>query len=242
MTENLPDSFCVLGPTASGKTRLAVQLALQHDGEIISADSRQVYRELNLGVGKDLDAYTVDGRTVPVHLIGHVGLNEQYDLYRFQQECWACIDEIQKRGKTVIVCGGTGLYLDAVLRGYELPSRITGYVSEKRLFKAKVWGLLYPPDVLRDRIRHRLVNRLEQGMVSEVENLLKSGVSAERLMALGLEYKWITLFLSKEIGYSEMIEKLHHAICDFAKRQRTWFRRMERMGVKIEWIIAGSRE
>ena len=230
-----PSSFCVLGPTASGKTTWAVDLAIKHDGEIISVDSRQVYQELTLGAGKDLEAYTVDGYSVPHHLIGIVTLSDTYHLYRFQQDCWACIDDIQRRGKTPILCGGTGLYMDAILRGYELPSYRTHQVYESRQLEAHVVGIAYPPDTLRARIRQRLEARLQQGMVAEVEGLLQGGVLPTRLLAFGLEYKWITLYLLGEIGYTDMVEVLYKAICAFAKRQRTWYRRMEKHGVAIDW-------
>ncbi len=278
----------ILGPTAVGKTRVAALLAKAVDGEIISADSRQVYLGMTLGTGKDLEDYNVDGYHVPYHLIDVANPNEEFHVFRFKKLFCDAADDIQKRNKRIILCGGTGLYLDAVLRDYffaEVPEnmKLRKELSEKtteelgqillsmkkvhnktdledrdRLLRAieiqvvhqsakenelhikltgsGVFGIDVPREIVRERISQRLNNRLHEGMINEVESLMKSGITAERLISFGLEYKFVTLHILGKLTKSEMQQKLCTAIQQFAKRQMSWFRRMEKFGVKIEWI------
>ena len=278
------DLICVLGPTASGKTRYAVALAKETGAEILSADSRQVYRGMDIGTGKDLADY--DG--VPYHLIDIVPAGEKYDIFRYQRDFHAAYQDIISRGKPAILCGGSGLYIEAATRGYRLPEvpqnpelraslekesdealiarlaslktlhNSTDYDTRKRLIRALEIAIYeqehpvdrsaYPPlktryiglDVSREernaRIDARLDARLAAGMVDEVRGLLDSGISAEDLIYYGLEYKFITLYLTGELSYDEMHDRLATAIHQFAKRQMTWFRGMERRGIVIEWV------
>ncbi|NQV03435.1 MAG: tRNA (adenosine(37)-N6)-dimethylallyltransferase MiaA [Bacteroidia bacterium] len=278
----------LLGPTASGKTQLATRLAHELDGEIISADSRQVYLGMDLGTGKDLKEYIVDGKAIPYHLIDIVDPGYEYNVYEFQQDFLKAYDDISKRGKLAILCGGTGLYIESVLRGYYLPRlepnpelemmlasktteelvdllntlrephNMTDILDRKRLIKAirigmqevrqtdhqrefpeilpKVFGIAPKRLLLRQQITERLHQRLENGMVEEVNRLLASGISPETLKFYGLEYKFITLHLLGELPYEEMVKQLNTGIHQFAKRQMTWFRRMERSGTEIHWI------
>lgn len=282
------EMIVILGPTASGKTQLATQLAYELDGEIISADSRQVYRGMDIGTGKDLQEYVVNGKAIPYHLIDIVDPGYEYNVFEFQQDFLKVYEEISLRGKTPILCGGSGLYLESVLKGYHLPylepnpeleamlaskkteelvdllntlketHNTTDLLDRKRLIKAirigmeesrhtdhhrefpqiltHILGIAPPRDILRGRITKRLHERLEHGMVGEVKNLLASGISPETLTFYGLEYKFITLFLMKQITYDVMVTRLNSAIHQFAKRQMTWFRRMERNGIRIRWI------
>ncbi len=324
----------VLGPTASGKTRFAVRLAREIDGEIISADSRQVYRGMDIGTGKDLGDYlysdplTGEEKSLPCHLVDIVDAGVKYDLFRYQRDFAKAYWDVIGRGKTPILCGGSGLYIEAVTRGYQLqevppdpelrreleelptetliakltslrtPHNTTDFDSRKRLIRAleiaiyqsqnsetpplggggaesgegdgsicqqqgakgseganyvdcSLEGVLLPKfaegevryigiSVSREernaRIDRRLHQRLGEGLVEEVEKLLKSGIAAEDLIYYGLEYKFVTLYLTGEISYEEMESRLAVAIHQFAKRQMTWFRGMERRGIKIEWI------
>jgi len=277
----------VLGPTASGKTRLAVQLAEHFGGEIVSADSRQVYRGLDIGAGKDLAEYG----EIPCHLINVAELDEEYSVFHYQRDCMRCVQDIRARGKLAIICGGTGMYLDAVLSGYrlvetpaneslrgelssleqeELEQRlrslkpdihnVTDTVDRDRLVRAieiaeyerthppeplpeltrLLIGVQWPRPKLRQRIRARLDERMAAGLVEEVDGLLQQGVSAERLRQLGLEYRFVTDFIEGGIkNRNDLIQKLASAINQFAKRQETWFRRMERQGHEIHWIPEG---
>ena len=284
----MPDLIAILGPTASGKTRLAVRLAYENGGEIISADSRQVYRELTIGSGKDLDAYTINGKTIPRHLIDVAGVAHEYNLFEFQNDFLQAYKAIKQRGRTPVLCGGTGLYLDAVLRGYnlqktpenptlreELSSRSdqelidllktyknlhnkTDIEDRDRMLRAieiadhekrnpdilfpgldsLVFGLKWERSEIKRRITLRLKERLENGMLEETQRLLKKGVPKERLYQLGLEYRYTTMYLLKELNYNDMFQKLNASIHAFAKRQMTWFRKMEREGVEIHWIPA----
>jgi tRNA dimethylallyltransferase len=278
----------ILGPTATGKTAIAAQVAFAVDGEIISADSRQVYRKMDIGTGKDIGDYFVNGISIPYHLINIADPGYEFNLFDFYQGFTKAFNSITNRNKTPILCGGTGLYLDAVLRGYEiievpentrlreeledatlgeLTERLQQLdvlhnttdisdrnrairaieISEYKLnnpkpveklpaFKSKNFGIYFDREVIRTRITDRLNARLNAGLIKEVSDLLESGLMPEQLMFYGLEYRFVTLFVTGEISYGEMFKKLNTAIHQFAKRQTTWFRRMERNGVKINWI------
>lgn len=279
----------ILGPTASGKTRLAAHLAAHLvDAEIISADSRQVYRGMDIGTGKDLADYTVGGRVIPFHLIDICEAGEKYNLFRYQQDFHAAYSDILSRGRQPILCGGTGLYIESVLKGYkmeavpenpalreqlkdhslqELKTILEGYKTlhnvtdldtPKRAIRAIeiqayyrehgtlerdfpatdsfVVGVGIDRELRRQRISERLRHRLEQeDMVGEVRRLLEH-VPAEDLMYYGLEYKYLTLYCMGRLSYDEMVRQLEIAIHQFAKRQMTWFRGMERRGFTIHWI------
>lgn len=282
------DLICILGPTASGKTKLAVSMALQNGAEIISADSRQVYRGMDIGTGKDLSEYTVDGRCVPYHLIDIVDAGYKYNLFEYQRDFNRVYNEIKGRGVTPILCGGTGLYIDAVTKGYSLamvPQNLelreeleqlemeelekmlssmkrlhnrTDLDSKKRVIRAieielysresgveyiqqeaintKFIGIAVDRDQRNSRIDKRLDERLKEGLVEEVEALLGSGIAADDLIYYGLEYKYVTQYVVGAISFEQMRSSLAIAIHQFAKRQMTWFRGMERRGVNIEWI------
>ena len=275
----------LLGPTASGKTHLAVQAARQLGGEIISADSRQVYRGLDIGSGKDLEEY---GST-PYHLIDIADPGYEFSLFDFAQAFSHAFSEIKSRNRLPILCGGTGLYLDAVLQGYELVKvgenkvlrqeleplplaalqerlrslrpeqhNTTDLEDRSRLIRAieiavgeelatarplerpdlnpRIFGLRWPRELLRKRITQRLRQRLEQGMIEEVEGLHKAGVSWETLDFYGLEYRFVGRYLQGQLNRNDLFQKLNSAIHQFAKRQETWFRRMERQGLVIHWL------
>lgn len=278
----------ILGPTATGKTKLAAQIAHRLNGEIISADSRQVYREMNIGTGKDYKDYLIAGKKIPVHLIDIVEPGDEYNVFRYQKDFFEVYDEIIKRNKLPVLCGGTGLYIEAVLKGYKFSEaprdeklrkslnnkthnelvdilssiqslhNTTDILERDRLVKAieiaayrkehpetatdfpkvqtQIFGIHYDRKIIRERITERLKDRLENGMVDEVEMLLKKGVSANKLKGYGLEYKFITQYILGEIDKETMFQKLNTAIHRFAKRQMTWFRKMERDGFKINWI------
>jgi tRNA dimethylallyltransferase len=281
----------VLGPTAAGKTGLGIYLAGAFGGEIISADSRQVYRGLDLGSGKDLAEY---GET-PYHLIDIADLSVEYSVFDFQRDFRTAFDGVTRRGRLPVVVGGTGMYLDSVIRGYaleevpvndilrssleplslaELAERLlslkkdvhnrTDLLEKSRLVRAieiaeykrdqaqsaveirlkpLVIGVRFDRTVLRQRIRTRLIERIEAGLVDEVRALHDAGSSWERLERLGLEYRFTSQYIEGKIpSKTEYIESLYTAICQFAKRQETWFRGMERKGVNIEWIENGNRE
>mgnify|MGYP002622237662 CR=1 FL=1 len=279
----------ILGPTASGKTTLAAHLAARlGDAEIISADSRQVYRGMDIGTGKDLADYTVDGREIPFHLIDICEAGEKYNLFRYQQDFHKACDDIRSRHRQPILCGGTGLYIEAVLKGYRMEAvpenpalrerlkgctlqelkgilegyktlhnvtdldtpwrairaiEIQAYYREhgtlQREFPATdsyIVGISIDRDLRRQRISQRLRHRLEQeDMVGEVRRLLER-VPAEDIMYYGLEYKYLTLYCLGRLSYDEMVRQLETAIHQFAKRQMTWFRGMERRGFTIHWI------
>ncbi len=279
----------VVGPTACGKTSLAVDLAMAIDGaEIISADSRQVYRGMDIGTGKDIAEYTRSGVTVPVHLLDIVDAGYKYNVFEFQKDFLAAYENIKARGGFPLMCGGSGLYVESVLKGYrllpvpentqlrerleqysleELTEMLAGYKTlhnntdtdnKKRAIRAieieeyyrhcpveersfpslnvLTVGVSVDREVRRERISRRLVDRLENGMVEEVKGLLDSGITAEQLIYYGLEYKFITLYLTGAMGYNEMVQGLETAIHQFAKRQMTWFRGMEKRGVDIHWV------
>ena len=285
------DLVSVVGPTACGKTSLAVELALAIPGaEIISADSRQVYRGMDIGTGKDIAEYTRNGVTVPSHLLDIVDAGEKYNLFEFQRDFLAAYEDIRERGAFPIMCGGSGLYVESVLKGYrllpvpenpslralleeksleELTALLATYKQlhnntdtdnkkrairaieieeyyrtcpvEERYFpqiNALTIGVQVDREVRRERISRRLRQRLECGMVDEVRGLLDSGLSPDQLIYYGLEYKYLTLYLTGAMGYDEMVSGLEIAIHQFAKRQMTWFRGMEKRGVTIHWVDA----
>ena len=285
--------LAVVGPTACGKTSLAVDVALAvDDAEIISADSRQVYRGMDIGTGKDIAEYTRDGVTVPTHLLDIVDAGEKYNLFEFQRDFLTSYEDIRSRGAFPVMCGGSGLYVESVLRGYrllpvpenpelrarleeksleELTVILAGYKSlhnntdtdskkrairaieieeyyltcpvEERSFpqvNALVVGVSVDREVRRERISRRLRERLKEGMVDEVRSLLDSGITPDQLIYYGLEYKYITLYLTGAMKYDEMVHGLEIAIHQFAKRQMTWFRGMEKRGVDIKWIDASQ--
>ena len=230
----MPTNLIVLlGPTASGKTALAVELAKRLKGEIISADSRQIYRDLNIGTGKDLLEYG----DVPYHLIDHHTLGDYYSVAHFQKDAFDAMNTIDALEHTTILCGGTGLYLDAVLNQYAF-SKQAPFIPEPLVLDrpTRVFGLNPPLELRRALCENRLLARLETGLVKEVQDLLAHGVSSDDLIWLGLEYKWLTLLVQEEISYAEFVEKLTVAIQQFAKRQMTFFRKMERSGIDIQWI------
>lgn len=276
----------ILGPTATGKTKLAAKLAKEFDGEIISADSRQVYRHMNIGTGKDLEDYSVEGKIIPYHLIDVVEPTEDFDLYKFNQLFHRSFNEIKEKRKMPFLVGGTGLYITSILMGYELLKadlsgkklesfseysieelrnilielnpklhNTTDLLDKERIIKAIIVasapvkspserkpissltiGIKLPRTEIKNRITERLKFRLKNGMIDEVEDLLKSGISHDKLVFFGLEYKFIDLYLRKELTYNDMLQKLNSSIHNFAKRQMTWFRKMEREGIKINWI------
>lgn len=283
----------ILGPTAAGKTSLSARLAQKFDGEIISADSRQVYRGMDLGTGKDLHDYVVEGKKIPYHLIDIADPKEEFNLYRFQEFFYKSFYEITSRGKMPFLTGGTGLYLDAVLRSYnmkkalsseeylleldllsleELKARLlkaspklhntTDLLEKKRIIDAiriaestpgsspfpeviidsLVIGIQLERKEIKDRITRRLKQRLQEGMIDEVKSLLDEGISYERLDLFGLEYRFIAQYLKGSLSYNDMFQKLNSAIHSFAKRQMTWFRKMEREGVNINWIEGADFE
>ena len=256
------DLIVVLGPTASGKTRYAVSLAREicaaealglfegcparmTDGpavtgaEIISADSRQVYRGMDIGTGKDLAEYG----EIPYHLIDIAEPGEQYNVWQYQQDFIRVYADIRARGAVPILCGGTGMYINAVTRGYDFSEKIPlsaareGAGVREGLPRHPFFiGTLVDRDTRNARIDARLDARLQEGMIEEIRGLLERGVPAERLIAYGLEYKYVTLYLQGELPYAEMREKLATAIHQFAKRQMTWWRGMERSGTVIHWV------
>lgn len=281
----------VLGPTATGKTAVAAHLAAKINGEIISGDSRQVYRGMDIGTGKDYGDYFVDGIEIPSHLLDIENPGKHYNVYRFQNDFAEVFHDIHHRGKFPVLCGGSGLYLESVLKDYKLihvpPNpqlrkelegksldelveilkslkpklhNKTDIETERRAIRAieiEMFARENPeketalPEVIslnigiavdretrRERISRRLKQRLEEGMLDEVQNLLKSGLTPKQLIYYGLEYKYLTLHLTGELSRQEMFEKLEIAIHQFAKRQMTWFRGMEKRGTKIYWIDA----
>lgn len=286
MSNNL---IVILGTTASGKTRMSVRLAYELRGEIISADSRQVYRGLDIGTGKDLKEYDFNGHNVPYHLIDIIDAQHEFNLYEFQNKFYEIYACLESKNVLPILVGGTGLYLESIILNYHLPSappdwkarqdlqsesieelqkilldlkshlhNKTDIEDKNRLIRAVeierarrqktsktfvkpeidavVFGIRWPRSVIRERIMARLKKRLDDGMIAEVEMLQKSGLSWARLESLGLEYRYISRFLLGKISYGEMVDRLNISINQFAKRQETWFRRMERKGVNICWI------
>lgn len=259
--DSLVDLIVVLGPTASGKTRYAVQLAGEinacaalglfegcpgrmtdpapvNGAEIISADSRQVYKGMDIGTGKDLSEYG----DIPYHLIDILPAGAQYNVFRFQQDFRRVWADIRSRGMVPILCGGTGMYINAVTAGYDFTSKVSlsagrGPSEAEGLPRHPYFiGTLVSREVRNERIDRRLDARLKEGMVEEIRGLLDSGVPTETLISYGLEYKYVTLYLQGLLSYEDMREKLATAIHQFAKRQMTWFRGMERSGVRIHWV------
>lgn len=233
MTKYPVDLITILGPTASGKTPFAAHLAHHFgDAEIISADSRMVYRGMTIGSGKDLDDYVVDGHHIPYHLIDICEAGYRFNVYEFQCAFQNAFMDITARGQLPIMCGGTGLYIESVLKSYEL-----GQVRFPERNSLTI-GLSIERDLRREKISRRLKARLEEGMIEEVQTLLQT-VSAEKLIRYGLEYKFVTLYCLGQLSYDEMYRQLEIAIHQFAKRQMTWFRGMEeRRGIPIHWIDA----
>lgn len=284
------DLIAILGPTASGKTSFAATLAYELDTEIISADSRQIYREMDLGTGKDLADYTVNGKQIPYHLIDIAEPGYKYNVFEYQRDFLNAYQSIKQKGRLPVLCGGTGLYLESVLKGYqlipvpenpELRTRLAGKTLEeltdilstyktlhnstdvdtaKRAIRAieieeyyathdlsarefpsinsLIIGVDIDRELRREKITKRLRQRLDEGMVEEVRQLLNKGIQPEDLIYYGLEYKYLTLYVTGEISFEEMFKQLEIAIHQFAKRQMTWFRGMERKGFKIHWIQA----
>lgn len=284
------DLITILGPTASGKTPLAAALAYQLDTEIISGDSRQIYRRMDLGTGKDLEDYTVNGRQIPYHLIDIVEPGYKYNVFEYQRDFLNAYSQVRLKEKLPILCGGTGMYIESVLKGYrllpvpenpELRDSLAGKSLEdltrllstykklhnstdvdtvKRAIRAieieeyykqqspeyrefpqinsLIVGVDIERELRREKISRRLKQRLDEGMVDEVKALLGSGIPSEDLIYYGLEYKYLTLYVLGELSFDEMFHQLEIAIHQFAKRQMTWFRGMERRGFSIHWLDA----
>ena len=222
----------ILGPTATGKTRIAALLAKHIDAEIVSADSRQIYKRMDIGTGKDLKDYTIDSTTIPYHLIDIEEPGKVNTVFQYQKLAQEAILNIQQRNKPVILCGGSGMYIEALLQGYQstpIPSTIYGIKGDR--------------DEVRRRITARLKDRLENGMIEEVHALINEGVPTEQLYKYGLEYRYVMLYLTQHLDYNTMFQKLNTAIHQFSKRQMTWFRKMERAGFVIHWLdLAWSEE
>lgn len=284
------DLIAIIGPTASGKTSLATALAYDLDSEIISGDSRQVYRGMDIGTGKDLEDYVVEGRQIPYHLIDIVEPGYKYNVFEYQRDFLKAYEDICRRGKLPILCGGTGMYVESVLKGYrllpvpenlalrerlsgksldELTAILSTYkklhnstdvdtvkravraieieeyyrqtpVQEREFphLKSLIIGVSIDRDLRRKKISERLRERLDAGMVEEVRGLLDRGIAPEDLIYYGLEYKYLTLYVTGQMTHAEMVHDLEIAIHQFAKRQMTWFRGMERRGFNIHWIDA----
>ena len=229
----MTDLLTITGPTACGKTRFAAQLAYLLDAEIISADSRQVYRRMDIGTGKDLDDYIVEGHSIPYHLIDIAEPGTKYNVYRYQHDFHEAYNDIRSRGKLPILCGGTGLYIESVLKNYEFDGRLCPQLS------SVVVGLMIDRDTRRERISHRLRTRLDEGMVDEVRRLIyDEGIDPEDLIYYGLEYKFVTQYVIGQLTEEEMFRQLEIAIHQFAKRQMTWFRGMEKRGTPIHWLYS----
>ena len=232
------DLVVVLGPTASGKTRYAVSLAERLGGEILSGDSRQVYRGMDIGTGKDLAEYG----SIPYHLIDIAEPGTQYNVWQFQQDFLRAYADIRARGAVPVLCGGTGMYINAVTRGYDFSEKTPLSAAREAIprdgFPQKPFfiGTLVDRDTRNARIDARLDARLQEGMVEEIRGLLERGVPAEVLISYGLEYKFVTLYLQGILSFEEMRIQLATAIHQFAKRQMTWFRGMERSGALIHWV------
>lgn len=235
--KNKKPILIILGPTASGKTELAVALARLIQGEIISADSRQIYRGLTIGTGKDLGVYQNGGVAVNYHLIDILEVGDPYSVAHFQFDALKAIEKIEAIGKQVIVCGGTGLYLDALLQDYEF-SRVPDFSNQHLKLNRDfiVFGLNPMPEIRRMRCANRLMNRLTNGLIEEVEQLILNGINPSDLIRLGLEYKWLVHLVEGYINRDEFQRGLTIAIQQFSKRQMTFFRKMERSDIQIHWI------
>lgn len=223
----------LLGPTASGKTALAVALAKLLGGEIISADSRQIYQGMDIGTGKDLHEYG----TVPYHLINNHRIGDTYSVAHFQKEAFDAIQDISSRGKLPIVCGGTGLYLESLIQQYQF-SRVPDFLEEPLRYdiEFQVFGLNPNLEDRRAWITNRLHQRLSEGLVEEVQGLLDKGITSESLTWMGLEYKWTVEYLQGSLTRERFEQGLEVAIHQFAKRQMTFFRKMEKGGISMTWI------
>jgi tRNA dimethylallyltransferase len=283
----------ITGPTACGKTRLAALVAAKMNGEIISADSRQVYKGMNIGTGKDYDDYLVDTNIIPYHLVDIVEAGSEYNVYQFKQDFFSAYNDIISRDKLPVLCGGTGMYIEAVLDNYNLTNapvdevfrnelnaktpdelltqltalkplhNTTDSLDKSRLIRAieiatyeknqptsgnspdisyLLCAVRYNREIVRNRITIRLMQRLENGMIDEIKQLMDKGLTPSQLKFYGLEYKYITMFVNNEISYDEMFRLLNTAIHQFAKRQMTWFRRMEKKGFNIHWIDGAFSE
>ena len=284
------DIVTILGPTATGKTALAANIAHRLGGEIISADSRQIYRGMDIGTGKDLDEYEIDGEIVPFHLIDIADAGSRYNLFEYQRDFTAVLADLRSRGKLPVLCGGSGLYIEAILDRYKMVEVPVNSALRKKLenkdisqlekilrsypehhmhnktdldtpqrairaieiaeyyskhggrdssvppLNPVIIGIAIDRDTRRKRITDRLHARLKEGMIDEVRGLLDSGIKPEDLIYYGLEYRYITLYLTGQMEYPDMVSLLETAIHQFAKRQMTWFRGMERRGFKIHWI------
>lgn len=280
----------IIGPTASGKTAFAAALAARLDTEIISGDSRQVYRSMDIGTGKDLADYVVDGKQIPYHLIDICNPGDKYNVFEYQHDFHKAFEEIRKKGKLPILCGGTGMYIESVLRGFKLldvpqnPSlreslkgkslaeleqilasykvlhnktdvdsaqRAIRAIEIEEFYKTEapdkreyapinslIIGVDIDRELRREKISRRLRARLDEGMVDEVRAILATGVNPDDLIYYGLEYKFLTLYIIGQLTYDEMVSQLEIAIHQFAKRQMTWFRGMERRGLHIHWLDA----
>ena len=287
---NKYELITIVGPTASGKTALAAALAARLDTEIISADSRQLYRGMDIGTGKDLADYVVDGKSIPYHLIDICDPGYKYNVFEYQHDFFRVFTALRERGLLPILCGGTGLYIEAVLKGYklldvppnpalrerlggkslsELETILASYkvlhnktdvdsvqrairaieieefyrtqapdVREYAPLNSLIVGVDIDRELRREKISRRLRARLDEGMVDEVRRILSNGVAPEDLIYYGLEYKFLTLYIIGKLTYEEMVSQLEIAIHQFAKRQMTWFRGMERRGCTIHWLDA----
>jgi len=291
MFQSIP-LITILGPTAVGKTSFASHLAAEFDAEIISADSRQVFKGMDIGTGKDLGDYKIGNRVIPSHLIDIAEAGTEYSVYQFKRDFLSAYTAIRSRNKIPLLCGGTGMYLESVLLDYtlvEVPENkvlrakldcvpdqelvnmisslrqlhnTTDTSDRKRIMRAieielykkehqqqistpdfsntPVIGLRFDRKIIRNRITHRLSQRFNEGMVDEVRHLIAAGVSIDRMMFYGLEYKYIALHITGELSYTQMFDLLNTAIHQFAKRQMTWYRRMEKKGIKIFWLEGES--
>lgn len=278
----------ILGPTASGKTSLAANIAYHLHGEIISADSRQVYKQMDIGTGKDLEDYTVNDQQIPYHLIDLFEPGYKFNVFEYQELFYQTYQDLTNKNTIPVLCGGTGMYIESVIEGYQMAKvpanpelrkdlelketdkliallkshatlhNTTDITSRKRLIRAieiatyqkdhptetarfpqlntLLIGIKFDRESRRRRITERLNARLDSGMIEEVNSLLKQGIKPEDLIFYGLEYKFITLYLTNQMNYNDMVQKLNTAIHQFAKRQMTWFRRMERKGYIIHWL------
>ena len=276
----------ILGPTATGKTKLAASLAYELNGEIISADSRQVYKGMNIGTGKDLKDYIVEGHQISFHLIDIIEPSEEFNLFLFKQFFNISFESITKKNQVPFLVGGTGLYLSSVIKNYDLNKadfdqdkidklnslemnelknillrlnpeqhNTSDLIDKERIIKAILVaesvrqnlnreieirslniGIMPSREIIKKRITERLKFRLQNGMIEEVKNLIDNGITFEKLNFFGLEYRYIGLYLKGEINYNDMYQKLNSAIHNFAKRQVTWFKKMEKEGVQINWL------
>ena len=290
----MSDSLVVItGPTAVGKTKLAALFASRNNGEIISADSRQVYKDMDIGTGKDLEDYVVDGKQVPYHLIDILEAGEKYFINQYYKDYVSALEDIRSRGKLPVLCGGSGLYIETALSGNpwsaipvnetlreeleqlserdllrrveQIPQNLLKQIdisTTKRMkrgieiaeylktnlepqrelpkLSATIFALHLDRELVKKRIYERLIVRLEEGMIEEVERLMQKGISTEDLKWYGLEYRWITTYLLGEVNKEEMIDRLNIGIRQFAKRQMTWFRRMEKQGYVLNWLDASK--